>query len=194
MESDLVTYLRSFQYVQNGPPKKNDVIYYFDEDEGQFMKVQIISRSNYRHYFNIRYLEVSRPKGGVCLEPEGFWSHTIPVSLNTVQEQAEVVEEDVLPPIEEERRGRYTPLQSQISPSMFYQGTSVQSNRVYRLPEDQFKDQLSPKTRKRADDLVLAPEQEFMRSAIAKSLAPPRTSAPSSKVFRAVKKVLGRKN
>ena len=157
------------------------------------MKVQIVSRSNYRHYYNIRYLEINRPKGGVCLEPEGFWSHTVPVSLNNDQEQAEVVEEDVLPPIEEERRGRYTPLQSQISPSMFYQGAYVQPNRVYRLPEDQFKDQLSPKTRKRADDLVLAPEQEFMRSAIAKSLAPPRTSAPSSRVFKAVKKVLGRK-
>ena len=158
------------------------------------MKVSIVSKSNYRHYFNVRYLEVNRPKGGVLLEPEGFWSHTVPVPLNIDQEQIEVVEEDVLPPIEEERRGRYTPLQSQISPSMSYQGTFVQPNRVYRLPEDQFKDQLSPKTRKRADDLVLAPEQEFMRSAIAKSLAPPRTSAPSSKVFRAVKKVLGRKN
>ena len=139
-------------------------------------------------------MEVNRPKGGVCLEPEGFWSHTIPVPLNVDQEQAEDVEEVVLPPVEEERRERYTPLQAQVSPLLYHQGMSVESDRVYRLPEDQFRNQLSPKTRRRADKLNLAPQQEFMRSAIAKSLAPPRTSAPSSRVFRAVKKVLGSKN
>ena len=192
-ESEIVTYLRGFHYTQNGPPKKNDVLYYFDEDEGEFMKVKIVSKSNYRHYFNIKYLEVNRPKGGVLLEPEGFWSHTFPVPRNLGQEQAEIVEEDALPPVEVERRGRYTPLQSQVSPSMYCQGMSLSRNRVYRLPEDQFKDQLSPETKKRADNLSLAPEQEFMRSAIAKSLAPPRTSAPGSKMFKAVKKVLGRR-
>ena len=158
------------------------------------MKVQIISKSNYRHYYNIKYLEVNRPKGGVCLEPDGFWSHTVPVPINIVQEHVEVVEEDVLPPVEEERRGRYTPLQRQVSPMLYHHGISVRSDRVCRLPEDQFRDQLSPKTKRRADDLSLAPEQEFMRSAIAKSLAPPRTSAPGSKVIRAVKKVLGKRN
>ena len=27
-DSDLLTYLKSFNYIQDGPPKKNDVIYY----------------------------------------------------------------------------------------------------------------------------------------------------------------------
>ena len=128
------------------------------------------------------------------MEPDGFWSHTVPVPINIVQEHVEVVEEDALPPVEEERRGRYTPLQRQVSPILHHHGLSVRCDRVCRLPEDQFRDQLSPKTKRRADDLSLAPEQEFMRSAIAKSLAPPRTSAPGSKVIRAVKKVLGKRN
>ena len=193
-DSELIRYLKSFSYIQEGPPKKNDVIYYYDTDAEAFLRVRIVSRSNYRHYYNIQYLEVNRPKGGVCLEPNGFWSRTVPVPLNIVQEHEEVQEEEVLPPVEEERRGRYTPLQRQVSPMLYHHGISVRSDRVCRLPEDQFRNQLSPKTKKRADNLSLAPEQEFMRSAIAKSLAPSRTSAPGSKVIKAVKKVLGKRH
>ena len=158
------------------------------------MKVRIKSKSDYRFYYNIQYLEVDRPKGGVCLEPNGFWSRNIPVPINNVQEHEEVQEDEVLPPVEEERRGRHTSMQRQVSPTLYQHGiSSLRSDRVYRLPEDQFRDQLSPKTKKRADDLSLAPQQEFMRSAIARSLASSRPSAPASKVIKVVKKVLGKK-
>ena len=157
-----------------------------------------MSKSNYRFYYNIQYLEVDRPNGGVCLEPNGFWSRTIPVPINNVQEHVEEVvqvqEDEVLPPVEEERRGRHTSMQRQVSPMLYQHGiSSLRSDRVYRLPEDQFRDQLSPKSKKRADDLSLAPQQEFMRSAIARSLASSRSSVPTSKVIKVVKKVLGKK-
>ena len=85
-------------------------------------------------------------------------------------------------------------MQRQVSPTLYHHGiSSLRSDRVYRLPEDQFRDQLSPKTKKRADDLSLAPQQEFMRSAIARSLASSRSSVPTSKVIKVVKKVLGKK-
>ena len=110
--------------------------------------------------------------------------------MEAAQEQLEVV----LPPVEEERRERHTYAQRQVSPVLYHHGVSSMSlNRVCRLPEDQFRDQLSPKSRRRADGLSLAPQQEFMRSALARSLAPSRPSAPASRVFKAVKKVLGKK-
>ena len=93
----------------------NDIIYYYNTNEEAFVKVKIISKSNYRYYYNIRFLELNRPDGGVCLEPNGYWSCTLPVPANTDQERVEedvqVQEDEVLPPIEEERRGRCTSLQ-----------------------------------------------------------------------------------
>ena len=65
-DSELISYLRNFRYIQETQPKKNDIIYYYDTDEGAFMKVRIMSKSNYRYYYNIQYMEVDRPKGGVC--------------------------------------------------------------------------------------------------------------------------------
>ena len=78
---------------------------------------------------------------------------------------------------------------------MIYQHgiSSVRPDRVYRLPEDQFRDQLSPKSRRKADNLSLAPQQEYMRSAIGRSLASSRSSDPASEMLNAVKKVLGKK-
>ena len=192
-----VRHVRSFIYVQHSQPKRNDIIYYYDSNEA-FVKVRIISKSNYRYYYNIRFLELSRPDGGVCLEPNGYWSRTLPVPANTDQEHVEkdvqLREDEVLPPIEEERRGRCTSMQRQVSPMIYQHGiSSVRPDRVYRLPEDQFKDQLSPKSRRRANDLSLAPQQEYMRSAIGRSLASSRLSDPASKVFKVVKKVLGKK-
>ena len=63
--SQLINYLRTFSYIQNSQPRRNDIIYYYDTDEGAFVKVRIISKSNYRFYYNIQYLEVDRPNGGV---------------------------------------------------------------------------------------------------------------------------------
>ena len=197
-DSQLITYLRTLNYVQHSQPKRNDIIYYYDTEEGAFVKVRIISKSNYRFYYNIQYLEVDRPNGGVCLEPNGFWSRTLPVPINNdqehVKEVVQVQEDEVLPPVEEERRGRHTSMQRQVSPMIYQHGiSSLKSDRVYRLPEDQFRDQLSPKSRRRANDLSLAPQQEYMRSAIGRSLASSRSSVPASKVFKVVKKVLGKK-
>ena len=157
-----------------------------------------MSKSNYRFYYNIKYLEINRPNGGVRLEPNGFWSRDVPVPRGNVQEHVEdvvqVQEAEILPPVEEERRARHASMQRQISPVVYQHGfSSLESNRVYRLPEDQFRDQLSPRSRRRADELSLAPQQEYMRSALARSLAPSRPSAPTSKVFKAVRKVLGKK-
>ena len=197
-DSRLIEYLRTFTYLQESQPKKNDVIYYYDTDEGTFVKVRIMSKSNYRFYYNIKYLEINHPNGGVRLEPNGFWSRGLPVPRGNVQEHVEdvvqVQEAEILPPVEEERRARHASMQRQISPVVYQHGiSSLRSNRVYRLPEDQFRDQLSPRSRRRADELSLAPQQEYMRSALARSLAPSRPSAPTSKVFKAVRKVLGKK-
>ena len=60
-DSELIKYLRNFRYIQGSQPKKNDIIYYYDTDEGAFMKVKIMSKSNYRYYYNIQYLEVDCP-------------------------------------------------------------------------------------------------------------------------------------
>ena len=63
-----------------------------------------MSRSNYKYYYNIIYLEVNRPNGGVKLEPNGFWSRAVPVRNDGYQEH---LQEDVLvreaeaPPVEE---------------------------------------------------------------------------------------------
>ena len=163
------------------------------------MKVRIMSKSNYRFYYNIQYLEIDCPNGGVCLEPNGFWSRAVPVPIDNAQEHVEdvvqVQEDEVLPPIEEERRGRHASMQRQISPVVYQHGiSSLRSNRVYRLPEDQFRDQLSPRSKRRADGLSLAPQQEYMRSALVRSLAPSRPPVPTSKVFKVVvRKVLGKK-
>ena len=61
---------------------------------------------------------------------------------------------------------------------------------MYRLPEDQFRDQLSPRSRRKANSLSLAPEQEYMRSAIGRSLASSKSSDPASKMINVVKKAL----
>ena len=107
-EARLLDYLRTFNYIQGQQPKKNDIIYYYDTNEGDFIKVKILSRSNYRYYYNIKYLEINRPNGGVKLEPNGFWSRALPVQDINVQEHHEdavqVQNEEVIPPVEEERR------------------------------------------------------------------------------------------
>ena len=48
-DSQLIDYLRTFTYIQGQQPKKNDIIYYYDTDERNFMKVRIMSRSNYKY-------------------------------------------------------------------------------------------------------------------------------------------------
>ena len=52
-DSQLINYLRTFTYVQHSQPKRNNIIYYYDSNEEAFVKVRVISKSNYRYYYNI---------------------------------------------------------------------------------------------------------------------------------------------
>ena len=98
-------------------------------------------------------------------------------------------------PIEQEREGRGQPSYRQISPVMTQFGSlSFRSDRVYRLPEDQLVLRLSPRSRQRARRLRLPPQQEFMRSAIARSLAPSSNSpTPQARLTGFLEKVFLRK-
>ena len=61
---------------------------------------------------------------------------------------------------------------------------------VYRLPDDKFRHQLGPRSKKKADRLSLPPEQEYMRSAIGRSLASSSSSAPKSRMANFMEKVI----
>ena len=71
---------------------------------------------------------MDRPDAGVFLEPNGFLSHSPPVPANVDQEHLEKDAQDqgdeVLPLIEEERRGRHNSSQRQISPMIYQYGIS----------------------------------------------------------------------
>ena len=127
-DSRLRNFLRSFHYVQHSQPKKRDIIHFYDWTEEDFVKVRINSKSNYRYYYNIRFLELDHPDASIFLEPNGFWSHSTPVPANIDQEHFEEDAQDqgdgVLPPIEEERRGRHNSSQRQISPMIYQHGIS----------------------------------------------------------------------
>ena len=59
----------------------------------------------------------------------------------------------------------------------------VFSSGVCVLPRDDVKDQLTPKSRRRAKKLNLPPEQEYMRSSMARALTvKPGSSVPQSRV------------
>ena len=73
-----------------------------------FVKVKILSKSNYRHYYNIWYTDVVQPDSGVHFQPNDFWSHSLPVLRNNQEHQGDVLPEVVeegLPPPELEREG-----------------------------------------------------------------------------------------
>ena len=104
------------------------------------------------------------------------------------------LEEDagLIPPVEQEREGRGQSSYRQISPLMSQFGSSsIRSDRVYRLPVDQSEIELSPRSRDRARRLRLPPQQEYMRSAIARSLAPPpNLPTPQAKVVGFLEKMI----
>ena len=53
-EDDLAVYLQSFEYDQHRLPQKKDIIFFYDSNINDFVKVKIISKSNYRYYFNFK--------------------------------------------------------------------------------------------------------------------------------------------
>ena len=67
-----VDFLHQFIYDQNTQPRKKDVVYYYDINEEDFAKVKILSRSNYRYYYNRRFLQLERPETGIYLRPGEF--------------------------------------------------------------------------------------------------------------------------
>ena len=43
------------------------------------MRAKIISKSNYRYYYNIRFVDLDRPDADIYLRPGEFWSRSQPV-------------------------------------------------------------------------------------------------------------------
>ena len=164
-EDNLATYLQSFEYDQHRQPQKKDTIFFFDSNINDFVKIKIISKSNYRYYFNFKYLELDLPKNGAYFRPGDYWSHTLPI--RRVGALQDVVPEAV-PEIE--RGGSTRPRSRNVSPMASC--SSIRTDQVCHLPRDDSFHLLSPRSKRKANQLHLAPEQEFMRSAIAKSLAP----------------------
>ena len=105
------------------------------------MRAKIISKSNYRYYYNIRFVDLNRPDAGIYLRPGEFWSRSQPVRKShhedvgddgDPEDVEEVLEEAAGPlPIEQEREGRGQPSYRQISLVMTQFGSSsFRSDRV----------------------------------------------------------------
>ena len=156
--------------------------------------MKVILRSNFRHYYNIRFLDEEKPDAGIYFYKGDFWSLSVPYKKPIDDGDRIEKMEPVEPPVELERRGGDYSLSRQVSPVMSMSNagsSSIRSDRVYRLPQDDSLSLLSPKSRKRAKRLRLPPQQSYMRSAIARSLAPPPDSAtPQARLSGFLEKVL----
>ena len=64
-DSQNVDFLHQFTYNQSTQPRKKDMVFYYDLEERDFVKVRILSKSNYRYYYNIQFLELKRPDAGI---------------------------------------------------------------------------------------------------------------------------------
>ena len=186
-EDDLAVYLQSFVYDQHRLPQKKDTIFFYDSNINDFVKVQIISKSNYRYYFNFKYLDLDLPKNGAYFRPGDYWSHTLPVRrVNLLQD----VPEDVP---EVERGASTRPRSRNVSP--LASCSSLRTDQVCHLPQDDSFHLLSPRSKNKANRLHLAPQQEFMRSAIARSLAPSsHNPTPQARVGKFLENIFLGKN
>ena len=158
-----------------------------------FVKVQIISKSNYRHYYNFCYLELDYPNNSAYFRPGDYWSHALPV--RRIDPDLQNVHPEVVnnSPPEMEREGSARPRSRNVSP--LASCSSIRTDQVCHLPEDDSFHLLSPRSKTRARQLHLAPQQEYMRSAIARSLAPPSNiPPPQARVGQFLEKIfLGKK-
>ena len=159
----------------------------------QFVRVRIISKSNFKDYFNIRFMDLDRPDCGIYFRENDFWSFSRPSLLQEDNDQVDPPV-DLQPPIEEERRSR-SHRESRLTSPYLSQEDALRSDGVCMIPGDESLLQLSPKSRKRAKKLNLPPEQEFMRTNMARALAArPGSNAPQSRVGGFIDKLLlGRK-
>ena len=143
------SFLENFTYNQNRQPRKDDIIHYYDLDIMDWTRVRIISRSNFRYYYNIRFIDYDRPDDGIYFRPGEVWSHDQPVPHHQEpQEDHPIVDEDSLPPPELERQNldvNYHLSEPIISPILEQAGSSrIRRDRVYTLPEDDLRCHLSP--------------------------------------------------
>ena len=182
------SFLENFTYDQHLQPRKGDIIHYFDLDIQDWTRVRVIPRSNYHYYYNIRFLDYDRPDDGIYFRPGDVWSHSQPVlNQQELQKVHPVVEDDSLPPPEQERQDFHTNyhlIYRQISLLVEQASSShIRRDRVYTLPEDDLRGHLSPRSKKKAAKMNLHPAQDYMRSAIAKSLTSESNSAkPQSRI------------
>ena len=184
-EDDLAIYLQSFEYDQHRLPQKKDTIFFYDSNVNDFVKIKIISKSNYRYYFNFKYVDLDLPKNGAYFRPGDYWSHTLPVRrvLQDVPEEIPEVE----------RGGSTRPRSRNVSP--LASCSSLRTDQVCHLPRDDSFHLLSPRSKDKANQLHLAPQQEFMRSAIARSLAPSsHNPTPQARVGKFLENIFLGKN
>ena len=187
-EVDLAAYLQSFDYDQHRLAQKKDTIFFYDSNLNDFVKVKIISKSNYRYYYNFKYVDLDLPKNGAYFRPGDYWSHTLPERRNPILQ--DVVPEDVP---EVERGGSTWPRSRNVSP--LASCSSIRTDQVCHLPKDDSFHLLSPRSKKKANQLHLAPQQEYMRSAIARSLAPSsHNPTPQARVGQFLEKIFLGKN
>ena len=186
-EDDLATYLQSFEYNQHRLSQKKDIIFFYDSNIDDFVKIKIISKSNYHYYFNFKYMDLDLPNNGAYFRPGDYWSHTLPVKrVNVLQDVPEEVPEV-------ERGGRTRPRSRNMSP--LASCSSIRTDQVCHLPKDDSFYLLSPRSKKKANQLHLAPQQEYMRSAIARSLAPlPHNPTPQARVGKFLENIFLGKN
>ena len=178
-------FLKNYTYDQGRNIKKRDIIYYYDTDCQDFVRVQIVSKSNFKDYYNIKFLDSDRPKCGIYFKKGDFWSFSLPVLIEEVLPGG--IQLHPPPPVELERRSRSQRGSRQVSPNQ----SAFRTDNVCVLPEDNLKDLLSPRSRRRARRLNLPPEQEYMRSSMARALtAKPGSSVPQSRVAGFLDKIL----
>ena len=133
-------------------------------------------------------MELDLPKNGAYFRPGDYWSHTLPVRRNPLLQDA--VPEDVP---EVERGGSTRPRSRNVS--LLASCSSIRTDQVCHLPKDDSFHLLSPRSKKKANQLHLTPQQEYMRSAIARSLAPSsHNPTPQARVGKFLENIFLGKN
>ena len=106
-DHDDLNFLKNYQYDQSRPIKKKDIIFYYDVELQEFIRVSVISRSYFRDYYNIKFIDQDRPKCGIYFRKGDFWSFTRPAPVHEVQQPASPPL-PIPPSPEVERRSMYS--------------------------------------------------------------------------------------
>ena len=65
-------FLKNYTYDQSRNIKKKDTIYYYDLGINDFIRAQVISKSNFKDYYNIKFPDTDRPKCGIYFRKGDF--------------------------------------------------------------------------------------------------------------------------